>query len=253
MELYAGMVDNMDANIGRLMYHLKEIGQFENTVIVFLSDNGAAAEDFYHHPYFGPFLQEHYTEEYTKMGSEESFISYGPQWAEAGASPFKYFKGYTTQGGINTPLVISGPGIEKNGSVVHAFATVMDLAPTFYEMAGTAYPDSFGGREVYPLWGRSLKSLLSGEQEIVHPTDYVFALEHRGFIQIRKGNWKLVNVERPFNESNFELYDLSVDRAEQRDVKEVYPEIYQELLGEWHAYRDEMKVRIPTPEPGEGL
>ena len=131
MELYAGMVDNMDANIGRLMNHLKEIGEFENTVIVFLSDNGAAAEDFYYHPYFGPFLQEHYTEEYSKMGSEESFISYGPQWAEAGSSPFKYFKGYTTQGGINTPLLISGPGIEKNGSVVHAFATVMDLAPTF--------------------------------------------------------------------------------------------------------------------------
>ncbi|MDX1590771.1 MAG: sulfatase-like hydrolase/transferase, partial [Balneolaceae bacterium] len=105
MELYAGMVDNMDYNIGRLVSYLKEIGEYDNTLIVFLSDNGAAAEDFYHHPYFGPFLQEHYTEEYSVMGMEESFISYGPQWAEAGASPLKYFKGYTTPGGINTPLV----------------------------------------------------------------------------------------------------------------------------------------------------
>lgn len=253
MELYAGMVDNMDANIGRLMNHLKKIGQFKNTVILFLSDNGAAAEDFYHHRYFGPFLQEHYTEEYSHMGSEESFISYGPQWAEAGASPFKYFKGYTTQGGINTPLVISGAGVELQDKVLHAFTTVMDLAPTFFELAGAEYPVEYKGREVYPLRGRSLGTLLKGEQDSVHPSDYLFALEHRGFIQIRKGNWKLLNIKRPFDEANFELYNLSMDLSEQMDVKELYPDVYRELLAEWHNYRDEVKVRIPTPKRGEGL
>ncbi|PWN05503.1 arylsulfatase [Rhodohalobacter mucosus] len=253
MELYAGMVDNMDHNIGRLIDHLKEIGEYDNTLILFLSDNGAAAEDFYHHTYFGPFLKEHYTEEYSMMGMEESFISYGPQWAEAGASPFKYFKGYTTQGGMNTPLVISGPGVGQKGEVVHAFTTLMDLAPTFYEYAGVEYPESYGGREVYPLRGASLMPLLSGERESVHTDDYVFPLEHRGFVQIRKGNWKLVNIERPFDEANFELYDLSNDRGEQNDVKDLHPDVYRDLLNEWYAYRDEVQVRIPTPEPGEGL
>jgi len=94
----------------------------------------------------------------------------GPQWAEAGASRFKYFKGYTTQGGISAPMIISGPGVRKKGEVVHAFTTLMDLDPTFYEYAG-------------------------------------------------------VN----------------------------YPEVYLDLLNEWHAYRDEVKVRIPAPQPGEGL
>jgi arylsulfatase A-like enzyme len=253
MELYAGMVDNMDHNIGRLITHLKETGEYENTLILFLSDNGAAAEDFYHHPYFGPFLQQHYTEEYELMGTEESFISYGPQWAEAGASPFKYFKGYTTQGGISAPMIISGPGVRQKGAVVHAFTTLMDLAPTFYEFAGIDYPESFNGREVYPLRGTSLVPLLAGDSETVHPDGYVFPLEHRGFVQIRKGDWKLVNIERPFDEANFELYNLSADRGEQTDVKDLYFEVYLDLLNEWHAYRDEVKVRIPAPQPGEGL
>lgn len=253
MELYAGMVDNMDHNIGRLIGYLKEAGEYDNTLIIFLSDNGAAAEDFYHHPYFGPFLQQHYTEEYELMGTEESFISYGPQWAEAGASPFKYFKGYTTQGGMNTPLVMAGPGVDRQGEVVHAFTTLMDLAPTFYELAGTEYPDSYNGRDVYPLRGRSLVPLISGESESVHPEDYVFPLEHRGYVQVRKGDWKLVNIERPFDEANFELYDLSTDRGEQNNVKELYPDVYRDLLNEWYFYRDEVKVRIPAPQPGKGL
>ena len=92
MELYAGMVDNLDYNIGRLLDYLKDIGEFENTLIVFMSDNGAAAEDFYHHPRYGPFIREHFNEAYERMGEPDSFISYGPQWAEAGSAPFLLFQ-----------------------------------------------------------------------------------------------------------------------------------------------------------------
>ncbi|MDX1591836.1 MAG: hypothetical protein R3283_07730, partial [Balneolaceae bacterium] len=98
-----------------------------------------------------------------------------------------------------------------------------------------------------------LLPLLTGARTSLHPDDYVFPLEHRGYIQIRKGNWKLVNIEMPFDEANFELYDLSVDRGEQNDVKDQYPEIYNDLFNEWIAYRDEVAVVIPTPQPGEGL
>lgn len=248
MELYAGMIDNLDMNIGRLIEHLKASGEYKNTMIVFMSDNGAAAEDFYNHPYFGPFLQQHYTETYDKMGTEESFISYGPQWAEAGSSPFKYFKGYTTQGGVNAPMIITGPGVKAMGELSHTFTTLMDLAPTFYEAAGISYPEKYKGREVYPLRGKSLKPLLTDSNEQLHSDDYVFALEHRGFVLVRKGKWKLVNIDRPVDEANFTLYDLSVDRAEQEDLREEYPEIYDDLLQEWNRYREEVRVVFPTPE-----
>ncbi|MFN1835211.1 arylsulfatase [Balneola sp. MJW-20] len=251
MELYAGMIDNLDWNIGRLIAYLKETGEYDNTLIVFMSDNGAAAEDFYHHPYFGPFLQQHYTEAYDKMGTEESFISYGPQWAEAGASPFKYFKGYTTQGGVNAPLIISGAGVEGSGILNHAFTTLMDLAPTFYEAARISYPDRFDGKEVYPLRGKSMKPLLEENADRLHEENYVFALEHRGYILVRKGKWKLVNIDIPFDESNFALYDLSVDGAEKEDLREEYPEVYEDLLQEWNSYRDEVKIVFPTPSGGE--
>lgn len=248
MELYAGMVDNLDFNIGRLFAYLREIGEFDNTLIVFISDNGAAAEDFYHHEKFGPFIREHFTEDFESMGEPHSFISYGPQWAEAGASPFRYFKGYTTQGGVSAPMIVAGPGIATDNQVVHAFATIMDLAPTFYEIAGIAYPAQFQNKDVYPLKGRSLWPIFSGRTDTVHSKEYVFALEHRGHVLIRQGNWKLVNATLPLNPDNFELYDLSVDLAEQRDQKASEPEIFREMLRHWEALKQETRLQIPTPE-----
>ncbi len=248
MELYAGMVDNLDANIGRLLDYLEDIGEYDNTLIVFISDNGAAAEDFYHHERFGPFIREHFNEDYASMGAPDSFISYGPQWAEAGTTPFRYFKGHTTEGGVTAPMIVAGPGIEADGQAVHAFTTVMDLAPTFYESAGIAYPERFNNKDVFPLKGQSLWPLLAGQSDAVHAADYVFALEHRGQVLIRKGNWKLVNSTLPLNPDTFELYDLSVDLAEQQDLKSAAPEKFTEMIGEWEKLKQETRLQIPTPE-----
>jgi arylsulfatase A-like enzyme len=248
MELYAGMVENLDHNIGRLFSYLKEVGEYDNTVIIFISDNGAAAEDFYRHETFGPYIREHFTEEFESMGEPHSFISYGPQWAEAGASPFRYFKGYTTQGGVSAPMIVAGPGIVMDKEVIHAFVTIMDLAPTFYEIAGIRYPSRFRNKDVYPLKGRSLWPILSGQTDSVHPEEYVFALEHRGHVLIRQGDWKLVNSTLPLDPDNFELYNLSVDLAEQRNLKATEPQKFREMLGEWEALKRETRLQIPTPE-----
>ena len=105
MELYAGMVDNLDHNIGRLINYLKEIDEFENTLFVFMSDNGAANRDFINNDNFKG-LKEYYNDNFENMGNSNSYISYGPQWAEAGSSPFRYFKDFATQGGINTTMII---------------------------------------------------------------------------------------------------------------------------------------------------
>jgi arylsulfatase A-like enzyme len=248
MELYAGMVDNLDYNVGRLINHLKETGQYENTLIVFMSDNGAAGEDFYNNKNYGPYLQENYSDEYAEMGKVNSYISYGPQWAEAGSSPFKYYKGFTTEGGMNSPMIIAGPGVENIGNINDSFLTLLDLAPTFFELAGVDYPNQWNGKAVKPLLGKSLIPLLSGKSNSIHDSTYVFGLEHGGYAMIRKGDWKILNIERPFLVENFQLINLKIDLAEQIDLKESYPEKYQEMLAEWESFSKEVGVVIPTPK-----
>lgn len=230
MELYAGMVDNLDYNIGRLIKHLKNIGEYKNTLIVFMSDNGAA-----------PLNSNNSNYDFENMGKSDSFVAYGPQWAEAGSSPFRYFKYFTTEGGINTPMIISGPKIEKYNEIHHGFTTVMDLAPTFYEVAQISYPKTFEDHEVYPLKGKSLFPFLTGKTTEIHTADYVFGIEHDGNAMIRKGNWKITNIT-PFIEENFKLYNLSNDLAELNDLKESEPEKYAEMLSEWSKFSNEIRV-----------
>lgn len=248
MELYAGMVDNLDYNIGRLITHLKEIGEFDNTLIVFMSDNGAAAEDFYYSKGYGPFLQENYSDEYADMGKVNSYIAYGPQWAEAGSSPFKYYKGFTTEGGMNVPMIIAGPGVKNQETINDSFFTLLDLVPTFYELSDTSYPDEWNGKEVKPLLGASLLPVLEGETNSIHSDDYVFGMEHAGYAMLRKGNWKILNVERPFDIKNFSLHDLNSDLAEQVDLKQENPEIYTEMLLEWEKFAERVGVILPIPK-----
>jgi len=243
MELYAGMVDNLDHNIGRLIQHLKNIGEYENTLIVFMSDNGADARK----DKTGPFFREHFNNDYEMMGKSNSFISYGAQWAEAGTSPFRYFKGFTTEGGMTAAMIISGPNVERTNEIDHGFVTLMDIAPTFYEVANTYYPKTFEGNEVYPLKGNSIMPLAMGKVDEVHSSDYVFSMEHNNWAMLRKGNWKITNIRRPFLPENFELYDLSKDLAELNDLRELEPEKYDELLKEWTKFSNDIKVQIPPP------
>jgi len=247
MELYAGMVDNLDYNIGRIINYLKEIGEYENTLIVFMSDNGAAAEDFYYDEDYGPFIREHFNDDYENMGKPDSFISYGPQWAEAGSSPFRYFKGLTTEGGMVAPMIISGPGIERKNEIEDVFVTLMDLAPTFYQVAQTNYPKSFNNKEVYPLKGNSIIPFVRGVTDEVHTSDYVFGLEHDNDAMLRKGDWKITNIDHPFLQENFKLYHLNNDLAELHDLKESEPEKYQEMMEEWKIFSQEIKMQVPTP------
>lgn len=211
MELYAGMVDNLDHNIGRLIAYLKATGEFENTLFVFMSDNGAGHRDFYNRGSLAKVLQEYYNEDYENMGKENSYVSYGPQWAEAGSAPFRYFKDFTTQGGINTTMIISGPGVKRKGELHHNFLTLQDLAPTFYEMAGVTYPERYNGNPVYPLRGSSLLPFISGKSDKIHDENYVFAMEHINNAMVRKGAWKLVNSVRPLDTANFELFHIAKD------------------------------------------
>ncbi|TFH23201.1 MAG: arylsulfatase, partial [Bacteroidia bacterium] len=248
MELYAGMVDNLDHNIGRLIAYLKEIGEYENTLIVFMSDNGAAYRDFINSDSRAA-LREYYNDDYENMGRADSYISYGPQWAEAGTSPFRYFKDYATQGGINAPMFICGPHVHIRDEIHHGFTSVQDLAPTFYEVAGIAYPEIFKEQEVYPLRGNSLLPFLLRKSSEIHNDEFVFALEHHGNAMLRKGQWKVTNFIKPFDIENFGLYDLSKDIGEQTDLREAEPGKYEEMLKEWAKFSEEIQVQTPPPIP----
>ena len=251
MELYAGMVDNLDYNIGRIIQYLKDIGEFKNTLIVFMSDNGAAAEDFYYSENYGPFIREHFNDDYENMGQPNSFISYGPQWAEAGSSPFRYFKELTTEGGIIAPMIISGPNIERKNEIHDGFVTLMDIAPTFYDVAQTKYPEKFEENDLYPLRGISLIPYVLGKTNEIHTSEYVFGLEHNNLAMIRKGDWKITNIMSPFLEENFKLYNISQDLAELHDLKESEPEKYNEMIEEWGKFSEEIKVQISIPSSVE--
>jgi arylsulfatase len=245
MELYAAMVDNLDDHVGRLIGYLKQAGLYEDTLIVFMSDNGAAAEDFYNGlpgDWAEEYLKEHFDNSYEKMGTAASFVSYGPQWAEAGSAPFRRYKGFTLEGGLVAPMIAAGAGVARRGTIDRSYATVMDLAPTFLELAGAVYPDD---GSVRPMLGESMAAFLRGESPRVHDDDYVTVLSHGGRMYLRRGRFKLVNSDRPFDEANLELYDVVADPGETRDLREQESELFEELVEVWRRERRELGIVLP--------
>jgi arylsulfatase len=245
MELYAAMVSNLDGHVGRLVAYLKKHDLYDNTLIIFMSDNGAASEDFYNDPKYGEYMEytrAHYNNAYENMGKADSFVSYAAPWAEAGSAPFQRYKGYTREGGITAPMIISGKGVTSTGTKSSAYLTVMDLAPTFLEMAGLEYPHD---GSVQPPLGESMKAFLAAEAMVVHDSDYVTVHSHGGRAMIRQGDWKLTNLDRPFDESKLELFNLEADPGETHNLAEANPEKYQEMLTLWREKRKQMGIVLP--------
>jgi arylsulfatase A-like enzyme len=246
MEIYAAMVDNLDDHLGRLLDYLRSNDLYDNTLIVVMGDNGAAAEDFYNaYPYgeYTPYIHRHFDNRYENMGSRTSFVSYGPQWAEAGSAPFKRRKGYLTQGGIVAPMIISGAGVARSGLIDSSYVTAMDLAPTFIEAALATYPQGGG---VEPMRGESMVDFLQGKSDAIHDDDYVTVMGHRGRALVRKGRWKIVTEEPLLSESQFGLYDMVRDPGEIYDLSDEEPEILSELLGIWRSERRKLHIAIPA-------
>ncbi len=251
MELYAAMVENLDHHVGRLIDHLKQQGLYENTLIVFMSDNGAAGEDFYNEGQFVDYIRPRYDNGYENMGLPTSFVSYGPQWAEAGSAPFSRYKGYTREGGIVAPMIVRGPGVEGAGRKTSAYATVMDIAPTFIELGRAAYP---ADGSVRPMLGESLSPLLAGRRETVHDDAYVTVFLQGSRAFVRQGRWKLANLVEPFDwdtsadavfdESTFELFDVVADPGETTNLAAAEPERFAEMLRLWRERRTALGILL---------
>lgn len=242
MELYAAMVENLDQHVGRLVSHLKSRNLYENTLIVFMSDNGAAAEDFYNEGPFVEYLQEQYDNSYAKMGTPESFVSYGAQWAEAGSAPFSRHKTYTSQGGMVAPMIMSGPFVEANKEPNRSYITLMDLAPTFLEIAKVEFPQN---EAIKPMLGESMLPFLVGEKSEVHDEDYVTTLFHGGRAFLRQGNWKIRVLDGPFDESKFALFNISSDPGETKNLADSHPQKYKALVELWRVERKKLGIILP--------
>jgi arylsulfatase A-like enzyme len=193
----------------------------------------------------GPFveyIQGNFNNSTEKMGTAKSFVSYGPQWAEAGSAPFQGRKEYTQGGGITTPRIIAGTGVAASGQINRNYLSVMDMAPPFIELADASYPDD---GSVKPILGKSINSFLAGESDSVHDDHYVTAGYHSGRAYLRQGKWKISTLEPPFDEKFFELHDLSVDPGETRNLAEAKSEKLEDLIALWQEQRKELRIVLP--------
>jgi arylsulfatase len=242
MEVYAAMVDYMDMSIGRLLDYLRETGRYHNTLIVFFSDNGAngAPASAYPGNLDGQYLGS-FNNSLENRGRPNSFVDMGAGWAQAVSSPFRMYKSFTSEGGIRSPLIVKLPGETPGaGAWKHGFLHVTDIAPTFFELAGTTYPEIVDGRAVRPPIGRSMIPLLRGEAVTTHPAGMGWELfEMKAFV---RDNWKILRMPEPFGSGEWELYDLVVDPGEIKDVSDENRETKGRLLEAWRLYAEQNEV-----------
>ncbi|MEH6577153.1 MAG: arylsulfatase [Amphritea sp.] len=235
MEVYAAMVDNLDHHIGRLLDYLETKGELDNTVIMFMSDNGADGNSPELLPGNKQWFATDYDNSLDNMGRQNSYIWYGPQWGQVGATPFPLYKGYTSQGGIVAPAIISYPGMKAKGEVNNSVISVMDVMPTFLELAGVEQPgQQFNGRQVRSIQGVSMLDAV--EQGV--SADRVIGWELFGRRAIRKGDWKIRLLDAPYGNGEWQLYNLKADPTEKSDLASAEPEKLAELVTDWQHYQE---------------
>jgi arylsulfatase A-like enzyme len=244
METYAAMVDNMDVNVGRVIDYLKTSGHYENTLIIFLSDNGAAG--LTNNQKFMQGWIDQFDNSFDNLGRNGSMVTYGPGWALAGATPFRLFKRYNSEGGIRVPAILGGRLVKHGDVINHEMFTVMDLAPTMLAIAGADYPEkNESGYVVPPLAGRSLMPLLTDPRTGIHDDNYAVGWELNGHRAVRRGDSKLLWLSPPYGHSRWELFDIAVDPGEQNDLSASEPGRLAALQLLWQDYVQRTGVVLP--------
>jgi arylsulfatase A-like enzyme len=234
MAIHAAMVDRMDREIGRVVGQLKVSGHFDDTIVIFASDNGASAEQIIrgdgHDPAAPP-------------GSARSFLCLGPGWSTSSNTPFRMHKSWVHEGGIATPLIVHWPGgIEAHGKLRHAPVHLIDVVPTLLELAGISAPAEWNGDPRPPLAGRSLVPSFASEVPIDRDFLYFNHIGNRG---LRVGDWKIVADKG----GPWELYNLANDRAESHDLASSHPEKVKELAAAWDRHDEEFRRHRAAGKP----
>jgi arylsulfatase len=249
MAVFAAMVEHLDAGVGRIVADLKRNGEYDNTAIFFLSDNGACYE-------WGPFGFDgpsrkgittlHTGDALAKMGGPGTDHAYGSAWANLGNTPFRLYKHFNHEGGILNPLFVHWPaGGLRAGTWAHDPVHMMDVLPTLAAIAGSTYPAVFNGKGLQPVEGISLLPALRGGSL----PERVLAFEHQGARGLREGRWKISFGKRMPTEPEWELYDLATDRCETRNLATSQPERTAALAAKWLAWAKRVKVHPFHEQP----
>jgi len=222
MAVFAAMVDRMDQNIGRVLDYLDKNDIAKNTIVIYLSDNGSCPYDS-NHDFENP------------PGVAEGFRTLCAAWANAGNTPFRYFKQYGHEGGAQTHFILRWPNIVKPGTITHQQGHIVDIAPTLLEAANVSYPEKSGDFQPQPLQGSSLLPVLNGEER-EEPDFYLSGWTER-FRMFRQNDWKIVNL----NGEGWELYNLKEDPTEINNLAKTHPEKVAELVQSYQSEKEELK------------
>jgi arylsulfatase len=260
MELYAGMVENMDHHVGRLIDYLKKIGEYDNTIFIVFGDNGAEGADLFKMIAGTPgtrnylFASMQWSQTHPNAwGDPHTYVGYGPMWAQVSMTPFSQYKGNMAEGGIHNALVVSGPLVKRPaGSINHGVLHVADIMPTLLEVAGAEYPATINGQPAPALIGKSWVKFLASEVESPRSaTDYL-AWEMFGNRAVRQGDWKLRWQYKPYGTEQWELFNLAEDLGERHDLAAAQPEKAKALLALWDDYVRTNNVILPNRVLWEG-
>jgi arylsulfatase len=261
MEIYAGLVENLDHHVGRLIDHLKKIGEYDNTIFIVFGDNGAEGNDLYDMIAGSPgsrdylFAAMHWSQNNPNAwGDPGSWLAYGPAWAQVSMTPFSQYKAWMGEGGIRNALIVSGPVVKRPaGSVNRGLMHVTDIMPTLLEIAGATYPKTRGGQASLPLMGKSWGPVLAGAAESVRTDQDYLAWEVFGNRAVRQGSWKLRWEWRPFGKGDWELFDLAADSGELKDLAADHPDKLKAMVALWDDYVRTSNVVLPNRSPHETL
>ena len=241
MSVHAAMIDHVDQGVGQIIQKLKETGQYDNTIILVLSDNGASYERGYPAGFDRPgFTRDSTMIEYNSdhPGAETTWNYIGRAWASASNTPFRYWKMESYEGGSATPFIVHWPtGLKgKENTINRGVAHVMDVMPTCLELSGASYPDSINGQKAVMLVGESLMPLLTGDAESIHDTMY---WEHQQGRAIRVGDWKMSALPG----KAWELFNMAEDHTETNNLSAQYPEKVIELNQAWNRWAKTLDIR----------
>ena len=251
MAVYAGMIEAMDHNIGRLVAYLQTQGELDNTIFVFTSDNGAEGSGPVD-PLTGPNsilpASMGYSTDYETLGLKGSFNSIGPGFTSAAASPLAFYKFYTGEGGLRVPLIVSGKPLGDTPKQTDAFAWATDIAATILALAKVNSPEArYGGRPVQPMTGQDLTPLMRGEVDRVYGEEEAVGYELAGQAALFRGDFKIVRNLPPLGDGQWRLFNIVRDPGETLDLTREDPERLQTMLSAYEVFEAENKVE-PLPK-----
>jgi arylsulfatase A-like enzyme len=245
MQAYAGMASAMDHEIGRLLAYLRESGQYDNTIFVVFSDNGATGAEPYENAYGRRWLERHYHREVESLGEKGSWVAAGRQWGRVSNTPLSGYKFSAGEGGVRVPLIISGLPSIRPGEVSREFVYITDLAVTLLDIAGLAPPR--GARERGATTARSLLPQLQGDSRPLRGRGEAVGYEFSGNAALYRGDFKLTRNLPPAGDGQWRLYHISDDPGETNDLSARRPQLFQQMQDEYANYAETHGV-LDMPE-----